>query len=323
MEDLEDLRNQIAQLVEENKNLQNEIEDLKTLYETIAEHSSTIENELDDKNQVFQGLLNQLKKYLSPQLYNSIVGGKSEVSLSYKRKFLTVFFSDIVSFTEISDRTEPEILSEMLNGYLNDMAQIALEFGGTIDKFIGDALMIFFGDPEYTNDQKHAEDCCAMALKMQDAVAKINKNWIKKGIPQGLSVRMGINSGYCTVGNFGSENRMDYTIIGGSVNLASRLESQAKPNTIFISAVTKNLLSNNFKTEYEKEVAVKGILAPVQIFNLVGYEDANAVLSGKDIISIENNVLKFEVPTCDLSKVQGMDYHKLKDALTKALELLG
>lgn len=256
----------------EKEDLLGEVHDLKILYETVAEHSSTIENELEQKNQEISSLIQQLKKYLSPQLYNLIVGKTGNASLNYNRKFLTIFFSDIVGFTEISDRTDPEVLSELLNGYLNEMAQIAIKYGGTIDKFIGDALMIFFGDPEYTSDQKHAQDCCQMGLEMQSKIEKIDQQWIRRGIPQGLKVRMGIHSGYCTVGNFGSENRMDYTIIGGNVNIASRLESLAGPKSIFISSVTKNLLSQDFISHFNQTFQVKGIHYPIEVFELLGYK---------------------------------------------------
>lgn len=254
----------------EKQSLLEEIEDMKVLYETVAEHSSFIENELEQKNQEISGLINQLKKYLSPQLYQSILGGGKEVSLNYERKFLSVFFSDIVNFTEISDRTDPEVLSEILNGYLNDMAQIAHKHGGTIDKFIGDALMVFFGDPEYINDEKHARDCCAMALEMQMKIADIDKVWRKRGISHGLQVRMGIHSGYCTVGNFGAENRMDYTIIGGNVNIASRLESLAEPSSTYISSVTANLLDDSFMHNFIQNITVKGIHYPIEVYKLTG-----------------------------------------------------
>ena len=260
---------------QEKQVLIDEIEDLKMLYETVAEHSSLIENELEQKNREVSALIQQLRKYLSPQLYQSLLGGNGEVSLHYKRRFLTIFFSDIVGFTEISDRTDPEILSDMLNGYLNEMAQIATQFGGTIDKFIGDALMIFFGDPEYINDQQHAIDCSAMALEMMKANKRIDMSWKQKGISQGLRVRMGIHSGYCTVGNFGSENRMDYTIIGGNVNIASRLEGLAETNSIYISSVTKNLLPEAFQTRFIQNVQVKGVHYPIEIFELLDKKSIN------------------------------------------------
>jgi len=281
---------------DEKNNLLEELEDMKMLYETVAEHSSLIENELEQKNQEVSSLLNQLKKYLSPQLFQSIVGGKSEVSLQYKRKFLTIFFSDIVGFTEISDRADPEVLSELLNGYLNDMAQIANKHGGTIDKFIGDALMVFFGDPEYINDQKHAQDCCAMAIEMQQKNKEISDLWVKRGIRNGLKVRMGIHSGYCTVGNFGSENRMDYTIIGGNVNIASRLESLADSESIFISSVTKNLLDDDFKTAFRQELHVKGIHYPIEVYELMAFRFEEENLHNNPYITITNSGITLKSP---------------------------
>jgi adenylate cyclase len=303
----------------EKESLLEEIEDLKMLYETIAEHSTAIENELELKNEEISALINQLKKYLSPQLFQSIVGGKKEVSLSYKRKFLSIFFSDIVGFTEISDRTDPEILSELLNSYLNDMANIAHAFGGTIDKFIGDALMIFFGDPEYVNDQKHAVDCCGMALAMQEKIKEIDKSWRQRGITQGLKVRMGIHSGYCTVGNFGSENRMDYTIIGGNVNIASRLENLATPGGIYISAITANLLTSDFKTIYKQTTQVKGIHYPIEVYELQANSQENNLVVNS-LLTLSDNALSLQNIAIETHSADWTQVSEVKDTLSKALE---
>ncbi|HLT93429.1 MAG TPA: adenylate/guanylate cyclase domain-containing protein [Membranihabitans sp.] len=265
-----------------------EIQDLKMLYKTIAEHNSTIENELELKNEEITNLIQQLRKYLSPQLYDLIVGRPEKASLQYQRKFLTIFFSDIVGFTEISNETDPEILSSALNDYLNDMAQIAMRYGGTIDKFIGDAIMIFFGDPEYQDDRIHARDCCRMALEMRHTVKRIDQHWVQKGISQGLKVRMGIHSGYCTVGNFGSKNRMDYTIIGGNVNIASRLESLADPNAIVLSSVTKNLLNEDYISHFKHSIQIKGIHHPVEVHELLAYKPSE-MTDNDPLVAIKND----------------------------------
>ncbi|MCC5918228.1 MAG: adenylate/guanylate cyclase domain-containing protein [Cryomorphaceae bacterium] len=304
----------------DKQKLIDEVNDLKNLYETIAEHSSVMENELELKNRDISNLINQLKKYLSPQLFESIVGNGQEVTLSYKRKFLTIFFSDIVSFTEISDRTDPEVLSDLLNGYLNDMALIAHKHGGTIDKFIGDALMVFFGDPQFINDKQHAEDCCAMAIEMQVKCQEIDKKWKNKGIEHGLKARMGIHSGYCTVGNFGSENRMDYTIIGGNVNIASRLESLAKPGSIFISSVTKNLLSPTFNTSFKQKLEIRGIHFPVEVheLNSIGHSKEKLLLENNPYLQITENGFAFK-ENISFSELQSISN---RHHLTTALELL-
>lgn len=307
-----------AQWLEEKENLLNEIQDLKILYETIAEHSSGIENELEEKNQKISTLIQQLKKYLPPQLFKLIVGNQGKASLSYERRFLSIFFSDIVGFTEISDRTDPEILSTILNDYLNEMAQIASKYGGTLDKFIGDALMIFFGAPEYSENSIHAADCCRMAIEMQEKIEELNKYWIKRGIPQGLKVRMGIHSGYCTVGNFGSENRMDYTIIGGNVNIASRLEALAHPESIFISSVTRNLLPTDFITQFNQRCQVKGIHYPIEVYELMKYKHDDKNILHQYLTKDKTGFLLKEMQV-DLESIDAEEISILRNVLKTAL----
>ena len=134
------------------------------------------------------------------------------------------------------------MLSILLNSYLNEMSKIALKYGGTIDKFVGDAILIFFGDPETKGDKEDACSCVLMALEMQERMHHLKNLWENQGITNPLEIRIGINTGYCNVGNFGSENRLDYTIIGGEVNLASRLESNAMTGQILISQETLSLI---------------------------------------------------------------------------------
>ncbi len=176
-------------------------------------------------------LSNKLSKYLSPQVYDSIFTGKKDVKIGTVRKKITIFFSDIVGFTSTSENMKQEELVKWLNDYLNEMANIALKYGGTVDKFIGDAVMVFFGDPESLGDEEDAGKCVNMAKEMVEVAKKIE-----------VGIRVGINTGFCTVGNFGSESRMDYTIIGAPVNLAARLESNLEPNRIQISDTTYHLV---------------------------------------------------------------------------------
>ncbi|MGI9520376.1 MAG: PAS-domain containing protein, partial [Hyphomicrobiaceae bacterium] len=190
------------------------------------------EAELSDKSQAMEQLSGQLAKYLSPQVYDSIFTGKQKVALNSRRKKLTVFFSDIVGFTETADRLESEDLTQLLNHYLSEMSQIALEHGATIDKYVGDAIVIFFGDPESKGVKQDALACVKMAIAMRNRMTELQDAWREAGVEKPLVCRTGINTGFCTVGNFGSEDRMDYTIIGGGVNLAARLESAAEPGEI-------------------------------------------------------------------------------------------
>ena len=226
-----------------------------------------ITQRVQTQNKIEQ-LASQLSKYLSPQVYKSIFSGKKNVKIEAYRKKLTVFFSDIKGFTEITDRLEPEVLSSLLNSYLNEMSQIALKHGGTIDKFVGDAILIFFGDPETKGEKEDAKACALMALEMRERMKHLRKIWEDQGISNPLEIRIGINTGFCNVGNFGSEDRLDYTIIGGEVNLASRLESNADPGQILISHETYSLIKKYIVCEKKEELSVKGISHKIQTYQI-------------------------------------------------------
>ena len=170
----------------------------------------------------------QLAKYLSPQVYKSIFSGRSKATVASRRKKLTIFFSDLEGFTETTERLESEDLTQLLNHYLTEMSKIALQFGGTIDKYVGDAILIFFGDPDTKGVKADAVACVKMAIAMRKRMRELDSLWRASGIEKPPRCRTGINTGFCTVGNFGSEVRMDYTIIGSGVNLASRLEQTAR-----------------------------------------------------------------------------------------------
>src|SRR5262249_46027476 len=146
----------------------------------------------------------KIAKYLSPQIYKSIFSGQKEVAIATERKKLTIFFSDIKDFTATTERLQPEELTALLNEYLTEMSAIALKHGGTLDKFIGDAMLVFFGDPETKGFEEDAKACMRMALDMQRRLLQLNAEWRRRGIENPFRVRMGINTGFCNVGNFGS-----------------------------------------------------------------------------------------------------------------------
>jgi class 3 adenylate cyclase len=198
--------------------------------------------QLSAKNDFLAAISAKISPYLSPQVYQAIFSGRSEAAISTQRKKLTIFFSDIVDFTGATLRMQPEQIASLLNEYLTEMSRIALAHGGTIDKFIGDAVLVFFGDPETQGPVQDARACLQMAAAMQRRIAELNANWRQAGIDHPLRVRMGINTGFCNVGNFGSADRMDYTVIGAEVNLAERLQSIAEPGGIVLSYETYALV---------------------------------------------------------------------------------
>ncbi|MGH8733491.1 MAG: adenylate/guanylate cyclase domain-containing protein, partial [Burkholderiales bacterium] len=185
--------------------------------------------ELESANEFLANVSMKISRYLSPQIYKSIFSGQRDVVVHTERKRLTIFFSDIKDFTATTERLQPEALTEMLNEYLTEMSSIALQHGGTVDKFIGDAILVFFGDPETKGAVEDAKACLRMAMDMQRRLGELKSKWRGEGTEEPFVVRMGINTGFCNVGNFGSNDRMDYTIIGAEANLAARLQSIAEP----------------------------------------------------------------------------------------------
>ena len=232
------------------------------------------ETELTEKSKSMENLSNQIAKYLSPQIYESIFTGKQEVKVSSHRRKLTIFFSDIAGFTETAEQLESEDLTKLLNHYLTEMSAIALAHGATIDKYVGDAIVIFFGDPETRGIKEDALACVKMAIAMRRKMTELQDIWSDSGIAKPLQCRIGINTGFCTVGNFGSEDRLDYTIIGSGVNLASRLESAASPGEILISYETYALVKDQIHCGKFGEITVKGISHPIQTYQVVdAHED--------------------------------------------------
>jgi class 3 adenylate cyclase/PAS domain-containing protein len=226
-----------------------------------------------EKNRTLESLSSKLSKYLSPQLYKSIFAGEKTVDVTSQRKKLTIFFSDIAGFTETTDLLESEELTNLLNQYLREMSTIALEHGATIDKFIGDAVMLFFGDPETRGPKEDAIACVKMAIAMQQRMRDLQAEWRERGQEHVFQLRIGINTGFCTVGNFGSDDRVDYTIIGNEVNLAARLQSHADLGGILLAHETYALVKDEVLTEETGTITVKGFSRPVRTHRVVGLVD--------------------------------------------------
>ena len=257
-------------------------------------------------------LASNLAKYLSPQVWESIFSGNQQVTLETHRKKLTVFFSDIRGFTELAEEMEAEALTDLLNNYLNEMARIALQYGGTIDKFIGDSVMVFFGDPVSRGAKQDAEAAVSMAIAMRKHMKVLRQQWRSQGITRPLEIRMGLSTGYCTVGNFGADMRMDYTIIGREVNLASRLENAAEAGEILIPHETWSLIKDLIMCRDKGRIEVKGFSRPVQIYQVVGLRrDLGAAPT-----FVEHELPGFSM-YLDTNGIRNYD----KDDIVKALEL--
>lgn len=225
------------------------------------------------KNKELRALSTKLSKYLSPQIYNSIFTGAQSVEIASSRKKLTIFFSDLVNFTETTDKLESEELTNLLNHYLTEMSRIALECGATIDKYVGDMIMAFFGDPESRGVKEDAIACVRMAIAMLRHMRELRSEWRESGAERPFQLRIGINTGYCTVGNFGSADRMDYTIIGNMVNMAARLQSHAEVDGILMGHETYSLVNDVVATEEQSPIKLKGFAEPIRCYKVLGLYD--------------------------------------------------
>ena len=231
------------------------------------------ELQLKAKNKQIQ-LLNQeikeqvLSRYLPPELINDIFNGKISMDTQPHTKRVTVLFSDLSGFTKMSEEQGAEVVSDFLNDYLTAMNETIFANSGTIDKFIGDAIMVIFGAPMEMSESEQANNAARCALAMQKAMVGVNQKWEARGITE-VAMRIGIHQGQAVVGNFGSNQRVDYTAIGPSVNLASRIEGVCEPGQSYISEVVREQLEGDICAELVGEYSLKGIQSKTPLFRLM------------------------------------------------------
>ena len=216
----------------------------------------------------------------------------------------------------MTDSLEAEELSNLLNHYLDEMAKIALEYDATIDKYIGDAILVFFGDPESRGVKEDANACVQMAIAMQRRMRELEQEWRDRGLERPLRIRIGINTGFCTVGNFGSQDRMYYTIIGNEVNLESRLESSAELGGILMAHETYSLVKDVILAEEQPPLTVKGFDKPIHSYKVVGIYDDLAE-EGRIVRHQKHGIQVFLDPDKLTGEDRGEAIEALKDALAK------
>lgn len=195
-----------------------------------------------------ENLTQKASRYISPHVFQAIFKGEKDTLLTTTQKPLTVFFSDIVGFSNCTEKLGDQELTRWFNSYCEQMAAQVFKHGGTLDKFIGDAVMVFFGDPQSHGVKEDAVACVRMAIEMMQSAASMD-----------IQIRAGINSGPAHVGNFGTQQQMNYTIMGNAVNMASRLEQGSEPGRILISQATYELVKDNFWCDVRGPIKIKGI----------------------------------------------------------------
>ncbi len=221
---------------------------------------------LTDANQKMESLLRNLQRYVPAAVVEVLMESGTEQLPTNSREKITVFFSDIVGFTTITERLDPERLASLMTEYFTEMAEICSKWGGTLDQFIGDAIVIFFGAPRSQGTEEDAQRALSMALDMQDRLRALRLKWSDQGLSLPFDVRMGISTGYCNVGNFGSHERLHYTAIGTAVNSAARIQSMAAPNTILIAEDTYMLVRDVIKCSFAQTAILQGQKHPTNLF---------------------------------------------------------
>ncbi len=221
----------------------------------------TLSNTLTQANDI-------ISRYVAIQLAEQVHLGNYAAIVRHERRRLTLFFSDIKGFSDTADAVEPEDLSLLLNDYLSEMTAIAQRFGATIDKFVGDAIMIFFGAPQCTNDRDQAQRAVLMGVDMQKSMLRLRKKWTDAGMTHPFHIRIGINTGQASVGAFGSQQRLEYTAIGRQVNLAARIQAHCTPDKVLISHATWALVHDTVACTHKGEVMFQGNRDPVQIYEV-------------------------------------------------------
>ncbi len=263
--------------------------------------SDATEAKLTATNAKLSSLTQNLARFVPQTVVDKLMETGSEQLALKDRRELTIFFSDIVGFTQMTERLEPEQLSMLLADYFSEMNKVCERWGGTLDQFIGDAIVIFFGAPESKGGETDATNAVGMALEMQDRLHGLRVKWADQGLRPPLHVRIGISTGYATVGNFGSSTRLHYTAIGNTVNEAARIQQLCAPDNVMIGADTHLRIRDHYGCKAHSVVQLKGRRNPVQLYEVnldqrqsdsglvVGSGDGfriymdNSVISDKDI----------------------------------------
>jgi class 3 adenylate cyclase len=210
----------------------------------------------------------ELKRFMPQQIAEGLMAGQLSADDGFERRKVTLLFADMVGFTDLSDKLEPEELAEVLNEYLREMTAVAVSQGGTLDNYIGDGLMVLFGAPKQVDESVQAWSALRTAFGMQERVEELSTAMRARGIPADLTVRVGVNTGHCTVGVLGSDIMRAYKAVGFAVNVAARLQSEAEPGTVLVGFRTYALVKDRVVAEQRAPLMLKGAARPVEAWEI-------------------------------------------------------
>lgn len=236
---------------------------IKQMHDALEKWNETLADKVQQQVGEIQRM-NRLKRYLAPQIAESVLAEDENLFKSHRRE-ITVVFIDLRGFTAFSDSAEPEEVMDVLRGYHAEMGKLIFEFGGTLERFTGDGIMVFFNDPIPCAD--HTKQAVRMAIEMQARIKQLRHDWLKKGYE--LDLGIGLAAGYATLGNIGFEGRIDYGAVGNVTNLAARLCAEANGGQILIDRKTLTKVEDKFAVEPLQELRLKGFTRAVAAFNIV------------------------------------------------------
>ena len=270
---LRKIEGQLADAPNDYEALHSALGELKKLYEkqsrrlnSLTKLSDSTEAKLTETNSTLTKLLRNLKRFVPIAVVDVLMRDGAEQLPANSREKITVFFSDIVGFTTITERLDPERLAPLMTQYFTEMSEICTKWGGTLDQFIGDAIVIFFGAPQSQGYEEDAKRALGMALDMQDRLRHLRLKWAHEGLTTPFEVRMGLSTGYCNVGNFGSHDRLHYTAIGTAVNSASRIQSLSEPSQILLAEATYMLVRDHFHCTEKQTATLHGQNYPTILY---------------------------------------------------------
>jgi adenylate cyclase len=217
----------------------------------------------------------ELKRFLPHQVAEGLLGGQLEPDEAFQRRKITALFADLVGFTDLSESLEPEELALVLNEYLREMTAVAVAHGGALDNFIGDGLMVIFGAPSAREETDQALAAIRTALAMRARAGELAAEARARGLPAELNLRIGINTGYCTVGVFGSDVMRAYKAVGFTVNIASRLQAEAHPGSILCGFRTYALIEDVVQAVRREPLVIKGAMRPIEAWEILDLHEGS------------------------------------------------
>ena len=259
---------------------------LKAKHE-IEKQNIVLEDEREKLAQMTELLKKMFGRYLSTEVMNSLIQNPAALELGGQRRKITIMMTDLRGFTALSERLEPEKVLQMLNAYFEVMVEIILKYHGTINEFVGDALLVIFGAPQEMPDR--VEKAIACSIEMQNAMEIVNSENKRLGLPE-LEMGIGLNETEVIVGNIGSEKRSKYAAVGSGVNMASRIESYTVGGQILISESVRQVVGNSIRIDSQQDVFPKGTDAPLRIYEVGGISGKyNMVLKKQTAILLTPN----------------------------------